>query len=121
MMALVAFGATTGLYAILGVIMNGYVIDFIIDGFNIIKRVEIISRKSNEVQKFILNELERSATIYRAVGAYDQNEKDVIVTVMGKKEFLKLRSFLKTNDPEAFIITHNVHEVLGEGFNSIIE
>lgn len=120
-MALIAFGATTGLYAILGVIMNGYVIDFIIDGFNIIKRVEIISTKSTEVQQFILKDLERSATIYRAVGAYDHNEKDVIVTVMGKKEFLKLRGFLKENDPTAFIITHNVHEVLGEGFTDIFE
>lgn len=120
-MALIAFGATTGLYAILGVIMNGYVIDFIIDGFNIIKRIEIISRKSEEIQKFIINDLERSATIYRAVGAYDKKEKDVIVTVMGKKESLKLRAFLKANDPDAFIITHNVHEVLGEGFSSIIE
>lgn len=100
--------------------MNGYVIDFIIDGFNIIKRIEIISRKSAEVQQFILKDLERSATIYRAVGAYDQNEKDVIVTVMGKKEFMKLRAFLKENDPDAFIITHNVHEVLGEGFTNIV-
>lgn len=121
MLALIAFGATTGLYAILGVIMNGYAIDFIIDGFNIIKRVEIISSKSKEVQQFILNEVGRSATIYTAVGAYEQKEKDVIVTVMGKKEFLKLRAFLKENDPTAFILTHNVHEVLGEGFGDIFE
>lgn len=119
MMALVAFGATTGLYAILGVILNGYIIDFIIDGFNLIKRVEVISGKSQEIQQFILNELQRSATIYSAVGAYDHKKKDVIVTVMGKKEFMRLRNYLKEKDPSAFIITYNVHEVLGEGFSDI--
>lgn len=119
MMALVAFGTTTGLYSILGVILNGYIIDFIIDGFNIIKRIEIISDKSQEIQQFILSELQRSATIYSAVGAYDHKEKDVIVTVMGKKEFMRLRNYLKEKDPSAFIITHNVHEVLGEGFSDI--
>lgn len=121
MMALLTFGATTGLYAILGVIMNGYVIDFIIDGFNIIKRIEIISDKSYEVQNFILNEIGRSATIYKAVGAYNKDKKDVIVTVMGKKEFVRLRNFIKAVDPSAFIITYNVHEVLGEGFNNILD
>lgn len=120
-LAVIAFGATTGLYAILGVIMNGYVIDFIIDGFNIIKRIEIISNKSEKIKDFILNDLERSATIYRAVGAFDEKEKDVIVTVMGKKEFLRLRNFIKETDPTAFIITHNVHEVLGEGFGDIFQ
>lgn len=119
MMALVAFGATTGLYAILGVILNGYIIDFIIDGFNLIKRVEVISGKSQEIQQFILNELQRSATIYSAVGAYDHKKKDVIVTIMGKKEFMRLRNYLEEKDPSAFIITYNVHEVLGEGFSDI--
>lgn len=121
LLALVTFGATTGLYAILGVIMNGYVIDFIIDGFNIIKRVEIISNKSVEIQQFILKEVGRSATIYKAVGAYEQKEKEVIVTVLGKKEFLKLKTFIKEKDPTAFILTHNVHEVLGEGFDDIFQ
>lgn len=119
-LALMAFGATTGLYAILGVIMNGYVIDFIIDGFNIIKRIEIMSDKTHEIRKFILNDLQRSATIYKAVGAYDEKEKDVIVTVMGKKEFRRLRGFIKTTDPTAFIITYSVHEVIGEGFGDIL-
>ncbi len=120
-LAAITFGITTGLYAILGVILNGYIIDFIIDGFNIIKRVEVVSGKSEEIRQFIINELSRSATIYRAVGAYDLKESDVIVTVLGKKEFIKLKSFIKEIDSTAFIITHNVHEVLGEGFGDIFE
>lgn len=120
-MAVFAFGATTGMYALLGVLINGTLVDYIIDGLNITKRVEIISRESEKIRGFILTDLQRSATIYRAVGAYDLMERDVIITVMGKKEFIRLRDFIKITDPKAFIITHNVHEVLGEGFGNILD
>lgn len=120
-MAVFAFGATTGMYALLGVLINGTLVDYIIGGLNITKRVEIISRESEKIRGFILTDLQRSATIYRAVGAYDLMERDVIITVMGKKEFIRLRDFIKITDPKAFIITHNVHEVLGEGFGNILD
>lgn len=121
MLAIIAFGATTGMYALLGVIINGSVVDFVIDGLNITKRIEIMSSKTEEIRKFIIEELDRSATIYRAVGAYNLEKSDVLVTVLGKKEFIKLKNFIKEVDPSAFIITHNVHEVLGEGFGNILD
>ena len=118
-LAVSAFGATTGMYALLGVIVNGTVVDYVIDGLNITKRIEIISSDCESIRKYIIEDLERSATLYRAVGAYNLEERDVIVTVMGKKEFIKLKNHIKSIDPRAFIITHNVHEVLGEGFRDI--
>ncbi len=104
LLAVIAFGATTGMYALLGV-----------------KRIEIMSCKTEDIRKFIIDELGRSATIYRAIGAYNLEKSDVLITVMGKKEFIKLRNFIKEVDPCAFIITHNVHEVLGEGFGNILD
>jgi len=121
LLAVIAFGATTGMYALLGVIINGSMVDFVIDGLNITKRIEIMSSKTEEIRKFIIEELGRSATIYRAIGAYNLEKSDVLITVMGKKEFIKLRNFIKEVDPCAFIITHNVHEVLGEGFGNILD
>ncbi|MEG0308953.1 MAG: YitT family protein [Clostridium sp.] len=120
-LAVIAFGATTGMYALLGVIINGSMVDFIIDGLNINKRIEIMSTHSEKIRKFIIEDLGKSATIYRAIGAYNMKESDVIVTVLGKKGFIKLKNFIKNEDPNAFIITHNVHEVLGEGFGDISE
>ncbi len=118
-LAVIAFGATTGMYALLGVIINGAMVDYVIDGLNINKRVEITSNFSEEIRKFIINDLNRSATIYSAMGAYQLEKRDIIVTVIDKKEFIRLKDFIKNTDPNAFIITHNVHEVLGEGFGDI--
>ncbi|MDU1347994.1 YitT family protein [uncultured Clostridium sp.] len=118
-LAIAAFGPVIGMYSLLGVIINGFVIDYIIGGLNIIKKVEIVSEKGLEIQKFIIEELERGATLYDAKGAYTLEKKEIITTVLGKKEFLKLKNFIKEIDPKAFIITYHVHEILGNGFTRL--
>jgi uncharacterized membrane-anchored protein YitT (DUF2179 family) len=115
----ITFGAQTGLYALLGVIMNGFVIDEVIQGISVCKQVTIISSKGNIIKGFIMDELGRGATIYMAMGAYTGEEKEVLITVVSRKEFIKLKGFIKEIDSRAFITVNNVHEVLGEGFKDI--
>lgn len=121
LMAIFAFGARKGLYALLGVIINGYVIDSIIEGFNVCKNVVIITSMTEEVKTFIMDELGRGATIYYAKGAYTEEDKQVLTTVVGKRQFIKLRNFIKSIDKDAFITVNNVHETFGEGFKNIFE
>lgn len=120
-LALAAFGATVGMYSLLGVVINGFVVDSAIQGLNIIKKVEIVSSKGDEIKNFIIKELDRSATLYDAKGAYSLQNKEVITTVLGKREVIRLKNFIKEIDPKAFIITYNVHETLGEGFTDLME
>lgn len=115
------FGAREGMYALLGVMLNSYVVDSVIEGLNICKQVTIISEKSDKIKEFIMGELERGVTVYSAKGAYTNEEKEVIMTVLGTKEFIKLRKYIKELDKRAFITISNVHEVLGEGFKDILE
>ena len=120
-LATLTFGAEKGMYALLGVILNGFMIDNVIEGLNVYKKVEIVSKKGQQIKKFIIEELERGATLYTAKGAYTDEEKEIITTVVGKREFIKLKSFIKEIDKNAFIITYKVHETLGEGFKDIAE
>jgi uncharacterized membrane-anchored protein YitT (DUF2179 family) len=119
--AAATFGIKLGLYALLGVIINGFVIDGIIEGMNICKNVVIISSKCEEVKAYIMQELGRGATVYYAKGAYKDEDRQVITTVVGRKQFIKLRGFIKDIDKEAFITVNNVHEIFGEGFKNISE
>ena len=121
LLALMAFGATIGMYSLLGVIINGLTVDSAIQGLNIIKKVEIVSSKGELIRKFIIEELDRSATLYDAKGAYLLQNMEVITTVLGKREFIRLKNYIKEIDPKAFIITYNVHEILGEGFTDLME
>ena len=115
-LAAYSFGIELAIYAFLGIIMNGLIIDTAIEGFNLKVNVSIISRESDAIQKFIVEKLERGATIYSAKGAYTMRDKEIVTSVMDKKEFIRLKVFIKTIDPEAFVMISNVREVLGEGF-----
>jgi uncharacterized membrane-anchored protein YitT (DUF2179 family) len=121
LMAGLTFGVQAGMYALLGVVLNGFVIDSFINGLNISKQVTIISSKGLEIKDFIINKLERGVTIYDAKGAYSGQPKEVLITIMSRREFIKLKDFIKEIDNRAFITVSDVHEVLGEGFKEFIE
>lgn len=121
LMAAFAFGAKVGMYALLGVIINGFVIDEVIQGITICKQVTIISTQGEKIKKYIMEELKRGVTLYEAKGGYTLEKKEVIMTIISRREFIKLREFIKEVDNRAFICVNNVHEVLGEGFKEIDE
>ena len=113
------FGLEKGLYAALGVLITTNLIDYLISGFNVQRYVMIIpssSEKVQEINTYILEILERGATIYTAEGAYSKNHKQVITTVIDRKEFIDLKRKLIKIDPLAFMTVQNLHEVVGEGF-----
>ncbi|GAB6280291.1 MAG: YitT family protein [Thermovirga sp.] len=113
------FGLRIGMYAMLGVILNGFLVDNIIVGLRINKHVVIISRASEEIRRFIVEELESGATIYDGRGGWSGERKEVIATIVNRRKFIRLRDFIKAIDPEAFISANNIHEVLGEGFDKL--
>ncbi|QEH68869.1 YitT family protein [Cellulosilyticum sp. ST5] len=119
LLAMGIFGLEKGLYAALGVLITTNLIDYLISGFNVQRYVMIIPSSSDKVQPintYILETLERGATIYTAEGAYSKNPKQVITTVIDRKEFIDLKRKLIKIDPLAFMTVQNLHEVVGEGF-----
>jgi uncharacterized membrane-anchored protein YitT (DUF2179 family) len=119
LLAALAFDARTGMYALLGVVINGIVIDTVIEGLNISKQVMIISTKPESIKSFILNKLGRGATVYIAKGAFSNEEKEIITTTIGRKEVIKLKNFVKDTDNKAFMTIIDAHETLGAGFKDM--
>ncbi|AWI06971.1 YitT family protein [Clostridium drakei] len=118
--ASLVFGIDKGLYAILGVIINSTIIDKVIKSINTYKHVAIISNEGEKIKSYIVDKLQRSATVYYAKGAYKNNEREVITTVISRKEFFKLKEYISLIDDRAFITVNEINEVLGEGFQNII-
>jgi uncharacterized protein YebE (UPF0316 family) len=50
------------------------------------------------------------------MGLYKGVERDIIFTVVSRREIFRLVERVRTIDPDAFMIISRVHEVLGEGF-----
>ncbi|EOD00747.1 YitT family protein [Caldisalinibacter kiritimatiensis] len=113
----ITFGLELGLYALLGVIINAFVIDYVIEGLNMKINVSIITSYPQEIKEYINKDLNRGATIYKAEGSYTKEDRTVITTVLNKKEFIKLKKYIRNKDNSAFVTVSNVREVLGKGFS----
>lgn len=119
--AAAVFGVNRALYGMFCVIINGMVIDYIIDGLNQCKSIFIISEKSKEIIDYIINDLERGCTLLQAQGGYNNNDMKVIFSILDRKEFIKLKNYIKELDERAFISVSQAKEVLGEGFKILRE
>ncbi|MDP4090350.1 MAG: YitT family protein [Bacillota bacterium] len=115
------FGINKGLYALLAVIINGFIIDYAIDGFNICKQTIIITTHHEEIGRFIINVLDRSYTKLYGKGGYRDSEVDIIYTILSRREYITLKKYIMEVDDRAFIAVNDSHEVLGEGFKNLTE
>lgn len=113
------FGLKIGLYSLFAVIAYGVVIDYILEGFDKNKEMTIVTSKNAEVLNFIFEDLDRSATLYQAKGAYSNVPKEIIVTVLDRGSFVRLKNFMKDTDLTAFITVNETYEVLGEGYKDL--
>jgi uncharacterized membrane-anchored protein YitT (DUF2179 family) len=121
LLAGISFGIQKGMYSLLSVIINGLLIDNAIEGFNSHKEVIIISSEKDKIKTFIIDELERGATLYLGKGCYTSNNVEILSTIVSKKEFIRLKTYIKEIDSKAFIKVYDVYETFGEGFKSITE
>ncbi len=113
------FGVSFGLYAFLGILINGIVIDRVISGFEERVKVEIISNTPDVITKFITEDLNRGFTFVSGRGGYTADEKKIINVILRRREYLRLVHFINKSDQNAFVIISNVHDVYGLGFKSL--
>lgn len=118
-LAFFVIGPTTGLYSSLGLMAKSLVIDGVIENINQCKCFNIICDDPDPICEFIIHELHRSATVYKAQGAFTHHEKTVVMTTLKRSQAVKLRNFIKQTEPTAFILISNSSEIIGKGFLSI--
>ena len=109
--AVFVYDAKTVVLSVLGTYLSGLVLDHFIFGANVKKRVCIISEKEEEIRRFILDELHSGATIYEAIGAYNEQTRREIITIVDKGEYRQLMDFLAKVDRSAFITVYTVSEM----------
>lgn len=105
------YDTKTVVLSVLGTYLGGIIIDNFIFGLNIKRRVCIISPKFEEIRSFILHELHSGATIYEGIGAYNNEVRKEIITIVDKQEYRKLMDFMMETDPSAFMTVYSVQEI----------
>ncbi|SFS85023.1 YitT family protein [Paenibacillus sp. 453mf] len=104
------------LYALISLYVTGKVIDAVEMGFGTSKVAYIISNHTEPITKSILHDLDRGVTKLSAQGGYTDDDRTVLMVVVGQSEIARLKTLVRAVDPNAFVTITNAHEVLGEGF-----
>lgn len=97
--------------SVLGTYFGGIIVDHFIFGLNIKRKVCILSPKCEEILQFILHEMHSGASIYEAIGAYDNVVRREINTIVDNQEYKKLMEYIKKTDPKAFVTVYSVSEI----------
>jgi uncharacterized membrane-anchored protein YitT (DUF2179 family) len=120
LLGLIAFGDwAIPLYSWIVIYIAGRVIDITMEGTDYNKALIIISKAHKEIKHKLLADLDRGGTYLRGEGMFTGEDKDIIYTVVSRREVAILREFISNIDPDAFITVMDAKEILGEGFQSL--
>ena len=97
--------------SVLGTYFGGMVVDHFIFGLNLKRKVCIISPEVEKITQFILYDLHSGASIYEVIGAYQNEVRKEINTIVDNQEYKRLMDYVKRVDPKAFITVYSVNEI----------
>ncbi len=111
---------TVAFYGGVAVVISSKVMDYWLYGSDEAKLIYIISTQPEKIKQRIMEELEITATVIQAKGAYSGDEREVLMTVMRKQMAPRAEEIVKEEDKHAFMIVSSASEIFGEGYKDIM-
>ncbi len=105
------------LYSIIMVYVYTGILDYSMNITNQRKLVYIVSDIAEQIAMEIMDNLHRGVTYLYTKGAYTNQERYVIMTVVHNYQLKRLEELVYKQDPKAFLIVENTYNVLGRGFS----
>jgi uncharacterized membrane-anchored protein YitT (DUF2179 family) len=110
---------TVSFYAGVSVVVSSKVIDYVLYGPDEAKLIFIITDEQERLKDKILAELDTTATIIPAIGAYTNTQKEMLMIVTRKQMAPQIEEIVKREDRRAFMIVSSASEIYGEGYKDI--
>ncbi|QWG43130.1 YitT family protein [Bacillus mycoides] len=111
-------GQEKAMYTLVAVFVGAKVIDFIVEGMDTKTAVTIISNQPDLIRETITKNMTRGVTVLEGRGGYTGKNKEVLYVVINKQELVKLKQVISRVDEDAFVVIHDVRDVLGGGFKA---
>lgn len=105
------------LYTLVASFVYSQVLTIVQNGGYTVRGMLIITQKSEEAASAILNEINRGVTFLNGQGAYSGEDKNVLYVVLNPTEVREVKVIMAELDPDAFISTIDVDEVVSSDFN----
>ncbi|MBO5185986.1 MAG: YitT family protein [Prevotella sp.] len=107
-------------YSLIAIFITSRVLAYVINGAKDDKLLFVISKKEmHELHRFILRDLDRSATMIKSSGLYTGADKEMLFLVVSQKEVTAVKSKIKEVDPHAFVVVTDVYDTFGEGWKQL--
>jgi uncharacterized membrane-anchored protein YitT (DUF2179 family) len=104
------------LYAAIAIFVSAQVLDYVIYGISRGATIMIISEKSDEIRRLIINDLNRGVTMIKGYGGYSGEEKNILFCACYDNQTQKFIKKIKSTDENAFFVVTQSKQILGEGF-----
>jgi len=122
LMSIYVFGnIDAALFGLVSLFATTKVIDSVIYGGDASTMATVVTRKPREIARRIIADLDWSATLVQATGAYSGKDTSVLLCTVRKSQFQRLRKIVYEADPGAFLMATEASEVLGDGFKALSE
>jgi uncharacterized membrane-anchored protein YitT (DUF2179 family) len=106
-------------YSLVSLYVCSYIADRILTMGDYAKSVIVVSEKSDEIARIILNDINRGVTAIYSKGCYKNKSGTMLMSVVKTKELPGLLEKIKETDPKSFVTITDIKEVHGEGFKRI--
>ena len=105
------YDTKTVVLSVLGTYFGGMMVDHFIFGFDVKRRVCIISERLDEIVEFVLHDLHSGATINEIIGAHSGERKREVIAIVDRAEYRRLMDYVRALDPAAFVTVYKVSEI----------
>lgn len=102
-------------YSLVCIFIMSKTVSFVVSGSKNNKLMFIVTeRNHDDMRNFILNNLDRTATVLPSHGLYHKGEKDVLMMVVRMHEVDIVTTSIKEFDPGVFVIVTDAYDTFGE-------
>lgn len=123
MLSFAVFGIETWLFSLLGFLSKVFLVNNILESFNMSKYCTVITSPaySEQISDFITKNLHKTATRSDAfTSAYLNEKKCVYLVALTSKQAMQLKRYVKKIDNKAFMVYSNTSEIIGKGFRDLV-
>ncbi|UBH13290.1 YitT family protein [Macrococcus armenti] len=115
-LSLTVISVERALLTVLSLYIGTKSMDMMIEGLNPKKAITIISQNPEPIAKMLDEDIGRGVTILNGHGYYTKRETDILYCVINKLQLTRTKRMIKKIDENAFVVVHDVRDVLGNGF-----
>lgn len=108
------YGIEGVIFGFVGVIVIGFIVDYIALGAKSRRTVHVITSKPDEIKQMIYDKTDRGVTLCNVKGGYTNDDLVMVICTMDEYEAYKIREFIYEIDPSAFTFMSQTKEVIGD-------